>query len=185
MKILNSIKWFLFANIIIHSIVCVVDSFMLPDSDLDLDLPPRQHFNKKLLKNQEEENLPQFALDDPELFHNLTHKQKFFKNCSNLPERMENLYNSSKLLTLDSKTFHEVLNKAFIIWRESNASTYMKFEDLFAILYYTGNGYKEMENNSDESRRMKNAIYRLAITQSLNSEEYETKLYRGEAMPLN
>lgn len=187
MKVLNFQKCFHFVNIIICINVSVVNSVWLPNdrlqnnSKLLFDKNP----HKNLSKTQEERNLPQFALDYSELFNNLTHSQQFFPNCSNLTERMENLYSSSKFLTLDFDGFHNVLKKAFTIWSNSDAATYMKFEDLFAILYYTGNGYKEMENDFDESRRMKNAIYRLAITQSLHSKEYEGKLYRGEAMPSN
>lgn len=64
---------------------------------------------------------------------------------------------------------------------EKKAYSQVTFEDYYALRNYGANGYKKMGEDCHQARRIKNAIYRLAIRQSEEPGEIYTKqLYRGE-----
>ncbi|XP_051154606.1 uncharacterized protein LOC127277488 isoform X1 [Leptopilina boulardi] len=66
-------------------------------------------------------------------------------------------------------------------FNEKRLYKHMKFEDFYALRNYGGTGYRKMSLISDETNRIKNAIYRLAIRQSDDSfKNFETLLFRGE-----
>ncbi|XP_043468728.1 uncharacterized protein LOC122502641 [Leptopilina heterotoma] len=58
----------------------------------------------------------------------------------------------------------------------------MRFEDYYALRWYGDDGFVKMHKPSDQERRMKNAIYRLAIRQfETPGEQFAQQLFRGES----
>ncbi|XP_051165226.1 uncharacterized protein LOC127284005 [Leptopilina boulardi] len=66
-------------------------------------------------------------------------------------------------------------------FKKKKAYKDMKLEDYYAIRWYGVQGHRKMGGNSDQARRMENAILRLSIRQFFTpEEEYSQNLYRGE-----
>ncbi|XP_043484490.1 uncharacterized protein LOC122512624 [Leptopilina heterotoma] len=128
------------------------------------------------------DRLRTLGMDEPELFYQLQNAENFksfqIKNSEQARKKIEKLYSTVSDPRAIISSFAEEI---FPIYKSSQFSADLQFEDFLAIRYYGLDGYKEIRGESDLAKRMKNAIYRLAIRQSQDSiENYSTLLYRGE-----
>ncbi|XP_051156449.1 uncharacterized protein LOC127278675 [Leptopilina boulardi] len=153
-------------------------------SKLNETLNVTESTKEQLIRKKEIERLTDLEMDEPELFYNLTHPNSFPKNCTNLKQKMRHLYNSTNNSLSRKLWFNFVLNKSINYYRKRNLSSSLRFEDYFAIRYYSIKGNHEMRFDTDISRRMKNALFSVAITQSSDpNEKIAFKLFRGQTKP--
>ncbi|XP_051156450.1 uncharacterized protein LOC127278676 [Leptopilina boulardi] len=140
-------------------------------------------FNEKELSRVREiTRLKNLEIDEPELFYNLTHPNNFPKNCTNLNEKMRNLYNSTFNTRNRRSDFNFIFRRTSDFYNKGNLSSFVRFEDYFALKYYSIKGYDEILKKSDISKRMKNALYSVAITQSSNpNEKFHSILFKGNS----
>ncbi|XP_043484484.1 uncharacterized protein LOC122512618 [Leptopilina heterotoma] len=120
-------------------------------------------------------------IEESELFYTLTTKQFMdfpklsFKEAS---YRIEKLYPRSNYQELHQELS---IDKVFDDFIKKKVYIHATFEDYYALRNYGFNGYRKMAENSHEARRMKNAIYRLAVRQSEDpGEKCVGTLFRGE-----
>lgn len=60
----------------------------------------------------------------------------------------------------------------------------MRFPDYYALRWYGDDGFMKMNKPSDQEKRMKNAIYRLAVRQfETPGQQFAQQLFRGERRP--
>ncbi|XP_051156452.1 uncharacterized protein LOC127278677 [Leptopilina boulardi] len=150
-------------------------------SKINETLNGTESIEEQLTRKKEIAHLTNLGMDEPELFYNLTHPNNFPKNCTNLKQKMRHLYKSTNYYSHSRALwFNFVLKWAMKFYREGNFSSSIRFEDYFAIRYYTIKGYGEMIFDTDVSRRIKNALFSLAITQSSDpNEQMDFTLFRG------
>ncbi|XP_051154613.1 uncharacterized protein LOC127277493 [Leptopilina boulardi] len=119
-----------------------------------------------------------YKLDDPDLFFQLKYKETMDTPQLGIDDAMvkiNTLYSQKDII--QELPIEDLLND----FKETNAYNSARFEDYYALRWYGGSGYKKMSGTTHEARRMKNAIYKLAIRQSENpDEEFAVKLFRGE-----
>ncbi|XP_051154607.1 uncharacterized protein LOC127277488 isoform X2 [Leptopilina boulardi] len=123
----------------------------------------------------------ELRIEEPDLFYKL--KTKLFLDYPEISIKEA----TRKILHLYPRSdYPELLNelsieKVLYDFKEKEAYKHCTFEDYYALRNYGASGYKKMGSNCHEARRMKNAIYRLAIRQSEElTEECVGKLFRGE-----
>ncbi|XP_043484488.1 uncharacterized protein LOC122512622 [Leptopilina heterotoma] len=139
---------------------------------------------KKKATNRDTEiaNLQTIGMDEPELFYELQNAEEFtpkkIKTKEKAKSKFAKLYPNQNSGNRDMSVFaHNMYNQYMM----SPAINNLQFEDFVAIRYYGTDGFTLIRDDTDVARRMKNAIYRLAIRQSRDLiEEYIPKLFRGE-----
>ncbi|XP_043483702.1 uncharacterized protein LOC122512113 [Leptopilina heterotoma] len=124
--------------------------------------------------------LTNLGMDEPELFYNLTHTNNYPRNCSKLRQKLRELYKPILNTSFRRIWFRGTLKYSKYFYRIKNLSSKVRFEDYFALKLFKVIGYDEMEYDTDISRRMKNAIYSVALTQ-LNdpNEKVNYTLFKG------
>ncbi|XP_043484489.1 uncharacterized protein LOC122512623 [Leptopilina heterotoma] len=127
-------------------------------------------------------NLQTIGMDEPELFYELQNAEEFthkkIKTKEKAKSKFAKLYPNQNSGNRDMSVFAHNMYNQYIM---SPAINNLQFEDFVAIRYYGTDGFTLIRDDTDVARRMKNAIYRLAIRQSRDLiEEYIPKLFRGE-----
>lgn len=122
-----------------------------------------------------------YRVDEPDIFFELKYKERM-----DIPN-MEIEDAKKKINALYPIQQHPEIIKELPVgdlledFNQRKAFESVRFEDYYALRWYGGSGYRKMAENSHEARRMKNAIYKLAIRQSEDpNERYAEKLFRGE-----
>lgn len=119
----------------------------------------------QLDKKAEVARLTYLGMDEPELYYNLTHPNSYPRNCSNLKKKLKELYKPLLNTSFRRIWFRATFKRSKYFYSRTNLSSIIRFEDYFAIKFFSIRGYQEMEYDTDISRRMKNAIYNVALTQ--------------------
>ncbi|XP_051153397.1 uncharacterized protein LOC127276789 [Leptopilina boulardi] len=127
-----------------------------------------------------------YKINEPELFFQLKFAKYVDKSVvihSKLESRINQLYSSVQMQLLG---INDALENLVEIYDRFSAYELVKFEDFLAINFFLFNGYKNMTKSTDITRRMKNALYRIAIRQLDDSDENFTKiLYTWELKSKN
>lgn len=122
----------------------------------------------------------EYKISKPEIFSNLKYRIVMENPDISLKQaksKIEALYPNHRELYQQLP-----IDQVYKDFKNRKAYNQVNFEDYYALRNYGASGYKKMAENCDEAKRMKNAIYRLAIRQSEDTcEECVQKLFRGEA----
>ncbi|XP_051154610.1 uncharacterized protein LOC127277491 [Leptopilina boulardi] len=122
-----------------------------------------------------------YKLEEPDLFFQLKYKETMDTPHLTIDDAKE------KINALYPKEQHSDIIKELPVeqllmdFKDKQAYNSARFEDYYALRWYGGSGYRNMAGTTHDARRMKNAIYKLAIRQSESpNEEFASKLFRGE-----
>ncbi|XP_051166521.1 uncharacterized protein LOC127284866 [Leptopilina boulardi] len=149
---------------------------------------------EQLSRDKEIARLTASGMVEPELFYDLMHKENFDNNCS-LSDRLKKMENithkdmfshlrNRALFYEDKMLFEHIYDLVAQTYEFYNMSSVMSFEDVYSIVYYsyTEDGFKQIRQDTNEGRQIRNALYRLAIVQSKDPSKYHNSIfYRGES----
>ncbi|XP_043464472.1 uncharacterized protein LOC122499934 [Leptopilina heterotoma] len=93
---------------------------------------------------------------------------------SEAEERIKKMYTPKQRNLIEAKT---TLQEIFDKYKSDNQRFVATFDDYYAIRNFATTGYKRIKSDTDGAKRMKNALYKLAIRQSDDPlEKFETLL---------
>lgn len=119
---------------------------------------------------------------EADLLYNLTHPNNLPTKCPDLKRKMRTLYKSTLISKANNLTFKHVFSSSKNFYHKANLSLTMRFENYFAINYYNLFASGQINYDTDLSRRMRNALYSVAITQSsIGNGKFRQYLYKNEA----
>lgn len=134
-----------------------------------------------LEKQREIDVLKNCGMPEAELFYNLTNQEDSYAICPNLKEKMRNLYRTSNGFQKYREYFESALSITYERYRAGNVTSKLRYEDYFALYYYTQIGHYELRRETHAARRIKNALYKLSIMQSISDEQSNFTLFYGES----
>ncbi|XP_051154597.1 uncharacterized protein LOC127277480 [Leptopilina boulardi] len=139
-----------------------------------------------LIKSGRKSELPtwskKYELADPTLFEKLRYSDTVDKKEFKIHEASERLAEIFRLQERSSSIMtHQDFDFIRQLFNEDKAYESVTLQDYFAIREYMGMGYKQIGYNTKTAKKMRGALYRLAIRQSDDPlEEFSKILYRGE-----